>query len=175
MAQIINITSEALQATIRRLLPSQQGFGEDLQATNVVQPIIDLTASAEGSDIPTSFGQALSYDVTAFNQTGAGTSGIVNNTGFFRVIGGVEIGIGTGSAVELVITDGFTPKTIVKWLSQNGSGQTMLEKFDLVVCVGAGETLSVTVAGSTSACIGSSRQIGLLDGTLVNPTAYAPQ
>ena len=43
MAQLINLTSEALQATIRRLLPSQQGFGEDLQATNVVTPIIDLT------------------------------------------------------------------------------------------------------------------------------------
>ena len=55
MAQIINITSEALQATIRRLLPSQQGFGEDLQATNVVQPIIDLTPTAEGTVLPVSY------------------------------------------------------------------------------------------------------------------------
>ena len=50
MAQLISITSEALQATVRRLLPSQQGFGEDLQATTVVTPIIDLTPSAEGSE-----------------------------------------------------------------------------------------------------------------------------
>ena len=48
MAQLISITSEALQATIRRLLPSQQGFGEDLQASNVITPVIDVTPTAEG-------------------------------------------------------------------------------------------------------------------------------
>ena len=45
MAEIIRITSEALQATIRRLLPSQTGFGDDLQATNLITPIIDLIRS----------------------------------------------------------------------------------------------------------------------------------
>ena len=32
MPQITSVTSESLQATVRRLLPSQVGFGEDLQA-----------------------------------------------------------------------------------------------------------------------------------------------
>ena len=41
------VTSEALQSTVRRLLPSQQGFGSDLEATNLIQPVIDLTPTAE--------------------------------------------------------------------------------------------------------------------------------
>ena len=59
MSQIIRITSEALQATVRRLLPSQQGFGEDLQASNVITPVIDLTPTAEGSQLPIDFARAL--------------------------------------------------------------------------------------------------------------------
>jgi hypothetical protein len=40
MAQIKSVVSESLQATIRRLLPSQSGFTEDLQAQNVIVPVI---------------------------------------------------------------------------------------------------------------------------------------
>ena len=67
MAQITTVTSEALQATLRRLLPSQQGFGEDLQASNVITPIIDLTPSAEGSILPDYLQTALTLtDATVF-------------------------------------------------------------------------------------------------------------
>ena len=44
--EIITVNSEALQTTIRDLLPSQNGFGSELQASNVITPIIDLTATA---------------------------------------------------------------------------------------------------------------------------------
>ena len=47
--EIITVNSEELQSTIRDLLPSQSGFGSELQASNVITPIIDLTATAEGS------------------------------------------------------------------------------------------------------------------------------
>ena len=50
MAEITSVTSEALQRKVRELLPSQRGFGEDLQAQNVIVPIVDLTRSAEGSE-----------------------------------------------------------------------------------------------------------------------------
>lgn len=52
MAQVKPVTSEALQATVRRLLPSQNGFTEDLQASNVIIPTLNLTPSAEGSELP---------------------------------------------------------------------------------------------------------------------------
>ena len=86
--QITRITSEALQATIRRLLPSQQGFGEDLQATNVITPIIDLTPTAEGSSVPESLQQALAYgSQTVFSQTNAGDVAIISTAGFYRITG----------------------------------------------------------------------------------------
>ena len=66
MAQITQITSEALQATIRRLLPSQQGFGEDLQASNVITPIIDLTPTAEGSSLSENLSTALAWQRNSF-------------------------------------------------------------------------------------------------------------
>ena len=51
--EIITVNSEALQEQIRDLLPSQNGFGSELQASNVITPIIDLTATAEGSSLGT--------------------------------------------------------------------------------------------------------------------------
>mgnify|MGYP005710167007 CR=1 FL=1 len=176
MSQIISITSEALQATVRRLLPSQQGFGEDLQASNVIQPVIDLTSTAEGSDIPTSFAQALSFDVTDFDRRSAGTTQIISNTGFFRVFTSVEIGQSANDLIAITMDDGSTTKTLIKFLQQNSTtGGTMMQTLDFLVCVGAGQSVSVVQNGSNSSCIGSTRQVGLLDGTLINPTAYAPQ
>jgi hypothetical protein len=56
--QVKTITSEALEAAYRNLTPSQDGFTEDLMASNVVIPVLDLTASAEGATTPESLQQA---------------------------------------------------------------------------------------------------------------------
>ena len=50
--EIITVNSESLQTQIRDLLPSQNGFGSELQASNVITPIIDLTSAAEGTGLP---------------------------------------------------------------------------------------------------------------------------
>ena len=84
MAQIINLTSEALQATIRRLLPSQQGFGEDLQATNVVTPIIDLTPTAEGSGLEPALQRAWDFSTGATIVSTTKTT-LISNSGFWKV------------------------------------------------------------------------------------------
>ena len=68
MAQVTSIVSESLQRQIRTLLPSQNGFTEDLQAQNVIVPIIDLTATAEGSSLPSYLQTALTFtDATTFS------------------------------------------------------------------------------------------------------------
>ena len=85
MAQLINITSEALQATVRRLLPSQQGFGEDLQAQNVITPIIDLTPTAEGSSVPVQLQEAFFAGQASQSIRNGGTVTLVNTPGFWRV------------------------------------------------------------------------------------------
>ena len=87
MAQITTITSEALQSTIRRLLPSQQGFGEDLEASNVIQPIIDLTPTAEGTQLPFDLQTAINFtDATAFKAQGS-TVTVASTPGFYRIFG----------------------------------------------------------------------------------------
>ena len=71
--EIITVNSETLQTLIRDLLPSQNGFGSELQATNVITPIIDLTATAEGSSLDTSLAQAIAFGSnTAFDVTNSG-------------------------------------------------------------------------------------------------------
>ena len=87
MAQIRPITSEAIEAQIRRLLPSQSGFTEDMQAQNVIVPTIDVTPVAEGSQLPSYLQNALSYGALTAFVARNNTATITNNAGFFRVFG----------------------------------------------------------------------------------------
>ena len=72
--EIITVNSEALETQIRDLLPSQNGFGSELQASNVITPIIDLTAAAEGSGLPTDLARAIAFgSQTAFDVSNTST------------------------------------------------------------------------------------------------------
>ena len=53
MAQEFTINSTAIEDKINQLLPSQGGFqpGVDFSASTMVIPIVDLTETAEGSDV----------------------------------------------------------------------------------------------------------------------------
>ena len=85
--QITSVTSEALQAQLRNLLPSQEGFGTDLMAQNVIVPIIDLTRAAEGSSVPQNLQTSLAFgSQTAFSANNS-TVVIANTAGFYRVNG----------------------------------------------------------------------------------------
>ena len=176
MAQIINITSEALQATIRRLLPSQQGFGEDLQATNVVTPIIDLTPTAEGSILPTGLQEALNFDGATAIASQNTTTNIATSPGFYRVTGGVTIlaQSGTNQTVNFLMSDGFTSKRM--WESElvatgASTAPFMVVDFDKIFFLRAGDSLSV-ITSSVSRFDGSVRQVATVNGTLVNPSGF---
>ena len=87
MAQEFIIKSQKLEDKINQLLPSQGGFqaGVDLSASTQVIPIVDLTETAEGSDVRADLQTALSFrTVTAFVVQNANTT-IINTTGYFRV------------------------------------------------------------------------------------------
>ena len=176
MSQIINITSEALQATIRRLLPSQQGFGEDLQASNVITPIIDLTPTAEGTALPAYLANAVNFtDATAFEITGS--SGTLANTpGFYRVIGSANTarsGAGTNSC-ELNMSDGLTTKTVWQILQKTAAAPDTFfsESFDLVFFLDTGDTLSAVANGGEANISGSVRQVADRYGNISNPTGF---
>jgi hypothetical protein len=174
VTQITPVTSEALQASVRRLLPSQVGFGEDLRATNLIQPIIDLTPTAEGSVLQTSLQQAVAFgNASAFSVFNSTTT-IINTTGFFRITCGIMVqGQGTDQTCDLSMTDGATSKVV--WsafmTSAFDSFSNASLNLDLVVFVDSGESVSWT-CGNHAIARGSVRQIADKQGNLVNPVGF---
>lgn len=177
MAQITQITSEALQATIRRLLPSQQGFGEDLQASNVITPIIDLTPTAEGSSLSENLSTALAFgSVTAFNVQNTTTT-LITNAGFFRVFGAVSLDWNNASSVvtRFRLGNGLTNKNIVDYVALAPADAAQVIPFDFVVYINAGENLSAESTAAGGTLRGNYRQIADVNGNIVNPDGFSPQ
>lgn len=171
MAEIVPVVSEALEAQVRELLPSQRGFGEDLQASNVIFPVIDLTAAAQGTTVPQYQQQAIAFgSQTAFLITNA-TSTIVNTPGFYRIFGVSSIRGTVNTSTNFKMSDGLSTKMI--W-NQSLGGNGSLE-FDFIVFLRAGDSLSGETASVNSFLIGSSRQVADVNGNPVNPVGFTPQ
>lgn len=175
MTQIRGVTSEQLEAKIRDLLPSQAGFTEELSAQNLIVPIIDLTATAEGVSLPTVLQNALAFgSQTAFNISNA-TTVIANTTGFWRLFG---MSYNTNRAVAgsntfFTMTDGVSTKTIwANTMMSASSDASNAIQFDFVVFLASGESISGGSSSTSSNLIGSVRQVATGDGTLVNPSGY---
>ena len=172
--EIITVNSEELQTQIRDLLPSQNGFGSELQATNVITPIIDLTAAAEGSGLRSDLQTAIAFgSQTAFNIVGATTT-LANAPGFYRVTGVINLfpSGSVSSALDINMTDGVS--TVAVYKTSSGSTSTVVRQnfdFDKVFWLKAGITLSVTTS-STCQFSGSIRQIANSEGTSVNPSGF---
>ena len=178
MPEIISVTSESLQSTVRQLLPSQQGFGDDLQATNLITPIIDLTAAAEGSNLPRDLQTALSLNSQTEYQVSNNTSTIVTAGGFYRNFGSFSCeNDGAGSVqVSFQLTDGTTTKKILFYFLDNN--QTLITHpipFDFYVFLNAGESLQAVSNTSKGIISGSVRSVADQNGNLVNPAGFTPQ
>ncbi len=172
MAQIINITSEALQATVRRLLPSQQGFGEDLQAQNVIVPILDLTPTAEGSQLPDFLQRAYGFDdITSTETSGSASTVIINSPGFYQVNYQLVCNNSLDNP-QFTMSDGISTKVLVEVDISLNTPQTISDQ--MVLFVQTGE--SVTQTSNNNAYIRSiTRQIATVNGEIVNPTGFAFQ
>jgi hypothetical protein len=173
--EIITVNSEELQTQIRDLLPSQNGFGSELQATNVITPIIDLTRAAEGSGLPDFLQRAASFgSVTSFDVVNT-TATLINTTGFYQV----DMYLSTNNTASLSgiatldISDGLGSKQ----LYEMGFGVSTLEFpqsgwHQLVVFLAAGHSLSATSSSTTCRLSGFHRQLATGDGTLIQPSGY---
>jgi len=174
---ISTVTSEALQLKLRQLLPSQQGFGTDLSASDTIIPVIDLTAAAEGSDVPENLQTAIAFgSQTAFAARNS-TVAVANTAGFFRIFGTASM-LSNGSATSAArfdFDDGSTTKVV--WSLQIGATAThpLSESYDFVAYLNAGETISAVSNGSGTFNNGSVRQIADINGTLVQPVGFTPQ
>jgi len=160
------INSQELEDKVRQLLPSQGGAGAgfDLSASTQVIPIIDLTESAEGSNVRQDLQTAFSLtSITAFNVVNTTTT-LVNNTGYFRVFGANYINVGGNNTIQ--VTDGVTTKIIY---FVNGATTSFRNFFDFIVFLGAGESITATSTASSNGLVGCTRQLADIDGNLVNP------
>lgn len=178
MAQVTSVVSEALQRQVRTLLPSQEGFTEDLQAQNVIVPIVDLTSTAEGSSLPQYLQTAFTLTQSTLFQANNSTVNVVTTPGFYRIICTITARTITSAQNDgfLKITDGSTTKVIVQMIvDATNVGAITSQTYDIIVCLSAGETLQAKTDGETCFATGSSRQIAALDGTLINPTGFSPE
>ena len=174
MAQITNVTSESLQAEIRRLLPSQQGFGEDLQASNVITPIIDLTSVAEGTNVPQYQAQAINLGGITVFSIGATTTTIINTTGFFRVSGYLTAGL--TSSCDFTITDGPTSKKfydLIGVATTNADSRKVLVDFN--VFLRSGESVTCQNGSATLPAVLYVQQLADINGAVTLPTGFTPQ
>lgn len=178
MAQVRPVTSETLEAQIRDLLPSQNGFTEDLQASNVITPIIDLTPAAQGTNVPEYQAQAIGFDdITswdAFNTTVT----IANSPGFW-VVGytfAQEASTSAGSA-KLYLDDGLSQKDLYNWTSPNNlANQFSPVVTNIVVFLTAGQSIvGSSNSGFRGVFNGFTRQLASVTGVIQSPTGFTPQ
>tara|TARA_A100001035_G_C27740018_1_gene481064 strand:+ start:82 stop:615 length:534 start_codon:yes stop_codon:yes gene_type:complete len=175
MTQIRGITSEALEAKIRELLPSQAGFTEELSAQNLIVPVIDLTATAEGADLPVNLQTAYAFGSQTAFEINNGTTVVANTPGFYLIRGVATIRVDSGSDgnASFTMTDGVSTKTV--WLfkvRQNSDSSNPSVPFEITAWLATGESISGVSSGNSVYLGGSVRQIADSTGTLVNPSGY---
>ena len=116
MGQEYFINSQQLESKIRSLLPSQGGAGAgfDLSASTQIIPVVDLTESAEGSNLRQDLQTAISHaNATSFNILNNSVV-IINTTGYWQVQGAVAACNFTTADGEAALSlyDGTTFKTL---------------------------------------------------------------
>jgi len=170
--QNYEIVNPGLETQVAALLPSVAGYGGNLRATNTIIPIVDLTAAAEGSNVPESMQQAIAFgSQTAFEVVNTSTV-IANVPGFYRAVGVLNVNDVSGSfGGGFTMTDGLSVKQV--WASLGPGTVTLgVAPFDLIFYVDTGVSLTAFSDGAGAVIAGSVRQIATSDGTLVTPAGF---
>lgn len=173
MAQEYLINSQELEAKVRKLLPSQGGLGagQDLSASTQIVPIIDLTESAEGSNLRQDLQSAFSHDTaTNFNVNNTSTT-IISTTGYWRIFGvSMNLDFAGGTSESFIgLNDGTTTKKVfqINTINVNTNLISYLD-FDFIVKLGAGDSV-IAETSQYNRLAGATRQLADINGTLVNP------
>lgn len=174
MGQEFVIKSTALEDKINQLLPSQGGqqAGVDLSASTMVVPIVDLTETAEGSEVRADLQTALSHKTATSFAVNNTTSTLVNTTGYYRVFGSASVLCGSAStqSVNFGINDGATTKIVWELSIPTAVANSIIasNNFDFVVFLEAGDSLQSSATANAEAT-GATRQIADISGNLVDP------
>ena len=175
MAQEFTIKSAKIEDKVNQLLASQGGYqpGVDFSASTMIVPIIDLTETAEGSNVRADLQTAFTLtNATEFNVANS-SSTVFDTPGFYRLFGTISSNRSSTSGTqkaEIQLTDGITTKTIYGLEHSFGSSATFTDtQFDFVVKIDAGDSVVVTTNEADTRIFGSGRQIADVNGNLVNP------
>lgn len=168
MAEEFIIKSEAIEDKINQLLPSQGGFaaGVDFSASTMVIPIVDLTETAEGSNLRVDLQTAFSKTST-FNAVAGATTTLVSTTGYYRVFGNVVASNGGAETGIIRINDGLGTHIIFR--AHNANTEDNIVPFDFVVLLKAGDSLEAVSSANDIYMSVTTRQIADLQGNLTNP------
>ena len=169
MAEEFVIKSEKLENEINRLLPSQGGYGAgvDLSASSMIQPIIDLTATAEGTPLREDLQKAICFNnTTTFDVTNTATT-IINTAGYYRIFGSCS-NEGAGEGL-IQLNDGAATKDIVTMYRTVITG-TIITPFDITIFLGAGDSAIVNSPATTVNIGGIHYQIADASGNFTTPT-----
>ena len=176
--QTKSITSESLEAAYRALTPSQEGFTEDLMASNVIIPVLDLTSSAEGTSTPSYLTRAWDF-TTGHNTITSGTTTLITNTGFWQVDLSFQSDTGSGSReAKIEIDDGVGSKVVWETnVSPSGSNNpSVVMENSFVVFLRSGDSLKATATTPSSMFLDVwYRQIADINGVITNPSGFTPQ
>jgi|TARA_R110001606_G_scaffold83347_1_gene190381 hypothetical protein len=167
MSQQFRIQSEALRDQLNKLLPSQNNgaIGVELTGSTQIIPIIDLTETAEGSNVRADIQTAFSLVNSTFEFTTNTTRNLVATPGYYRLFGNTTLY--TFSDCRFQITDGTTTKTLINFSGSNVSA--LYTPFDFVVFLTAGDTLQAVSTNTSGLIHSTTRQIADVTGNLVNP------
>jgi hypothetical protein len=177
--QTKTITSESLESNYRGLTPSQDGFTEDLMASNVIIPVLDLTPSATGSDIPEYLQTALAFGSQTSSTVTNTTSNLVTTAGAWRIFGNFS-GNHDDSAAQICqirTTDGVTNKILLDFgfASTQADNTSNNNVFDFVYFAATGESLVAQSNSSILTLYVSVRQLTDVNGNFVYPSGFTPQ
>ena len=173
MAQEFTINSSAIESKINQLLPSQggSGAGVDFSASTMVIPIVDLTESAEGSNVRQDIQSSFSLNNTSSFFVENTTATLINTTGFWLITG---LLINYSSSVagngSISITDGISSKALINLRGKTGTPAINLTySFNYLVKLEAGDSITATSSSTLVTVEGIARQIATVDGNLINP------
>jgi hypothetical protein len=164
------INSTALEDKINQLLPSQGGAaaGVDLSASTMIIPIIDLTESAEGSNLRQDLQTASNINTTTVTTVNS-TITVVNTTGYWKCDFTYLLnGLGANDA-KLMVTDGITTTDVyrIQGTTAMPSAPISGEK-QIIIRLRAGETLQLRSSATSVRVSCSATQIADINGNLTN-------
>lgn len=181
MPEITTITSESLQAEIRRLLPSQRGFGQDLEAQNVIVPIIDLTPTAEGSALRADLQSAPSFGaITSDQQIGDGTTSVLGTPGFYSYNVSVMLHTDTNvsdRSVSVTLSNGLANKDLhkISTVADENREEPIFLTYSGVCFLNPGDSFRLINSGTDTYSHAALWQIADLNGNLNSPSGFSDE